>query len=162
MMPRKPPPVAPTCFVPSCPADFVGQAGKVAEVLLRKAERLKANPDQPLKLLVSGAPGISKTDLMNLLARTLVTHPAAIEDVNSREVGLQLQCTDDRRMDCSEDWGLSDQARVRSRNRLHYGLLVTFKRRKWWAPGSVTVNRVLPTAVAAVKVAPEAPISAHA
>ena len=38
-MPRKPPPVAPTCFVPSCPADFVGQAGKVAEVLLRKADR---------------------------------------------------------------------------------------------------------------------------
>ena len=47
-MQRKPPPVAPTCFVPSCPADFVGQAGKVAEVLLRKAERLRANPDQPL------------------------------------------------------------------------------------------------------------------
>jgi hypothetical protein len=43
-MPRKPP-VAPTCFVPSCPADFVGQAGRVAEVLLRKAEGC-ANPDR--------------------------------------------------------------------------------------------------------------------
>jgi len=41
-MPRKP--VAPTCFVPSCPADFVGQAGKVADVLMRKAERLRTNP----------------------------------------------------------------------------------------------------------------------
>jgi hypothetical protein len=29
-MPRKPP-VPPTCFVPSCAGDFVGQAGKVAE-----------------------------------------------------------------------------------------------------------------------------------
>ena len=28
-MPRKPPPVAPTCFVPSCPADFVGQADRM-------------------------------------------------------------------------------------------------------------------------------------
>ena len=89
-MPRKPPPVAPTCFVPSCPADFVGQAGKVAEVLLRKAERLRVNPDQPLKLLVSGAPGIGKTSLVNMIARTLATHPAAIEDVNGREVGLNL------------------------------------------------------------------------
>ena len=52
-MSRNPRPVAPTCFVPSCPADFVGQAGKVAEVLLRKAERLRAQPDQPLRLLVS-------------------------------------------------------------------------------------------------------------
>jgi Holliday junction resolvasome RuvABC ATP-dependent DNA helicase subunit len=48
------------------------QAGKVAEVLLRKAERLKANPNQPLKLLISGAPGIGKTSLVNLIARTLV------------------------------------------------------------------------------------------
>ena len=89
-MPRKPPPVAPTCFVPSCPADFVGQAGKVAEVLLRKAERLRAIPDQPLKLLISGAPGIGKTSLANLIARTLASHPAAIEDVSGREVGFEL------------------------------------------------------------------------
>ena len=88
-MPRKPP-VAPTCFVPSCPADFVGQAGKVAEVLLRKVERLKATPDQPLKILISGAPGIGKTSLVNLIARTLASHPAAIEDVNGREVGLDV------------------------------------------------------------------------
>ena len=85
-----PPPIAPTCFVPSCPADFVGQAGKVAEVLLRKAERLRTTPDQPLKLLISGAPGIGKTSLVNLIARTLACHHAAIEDVNGREVGLEL------------------------------------------------------------------------
>ena len=91
-MPRSPKPRTepPTCFVPSCPADFVGQAGKVAEVLLRKAERLRTNPDQPLKLLISGAPGIGKTSLVNLIARTLARHPAAIEDVNGREVGLDL------------------------------------------------------------------------
>ena len=88
-MPRKPP-VAPTCFVPSCPADFVGQAGKVAEVLLRKAERLRVIPNQPLKLLISGAPGIGKTSLVNLIARSLASHPAAIEDVNGREVGLDV------------------------------------------------------------------------
>lgn len=88
-MPRKPP-VAPTCFVPSCPTDFVGQACKVAEVLLRKAERLRTNPDQPLKLLISGAPGIGKTSLVNMMARTLASHPVAIEDVNGKEVGLEL------------------------------------------------------------------------
>lgn len=54
----------PTCFVPSCPADFVGQAGKVAKILLRKADRLRTNPDQPLKLLVSGAPGIATTRMI--------------------------------------------------------------------------------------------------
>ena len=88
-MPRKPI-IAPTCFVPSCPTDFVGQAGKVAEVLLRKAERLRTNPDQPLKLLITGAPGIGKTCLVNLIARTLASHPVAIEDVNGKEVGLEL------------------------------------------------------------------------
>ncbi len=89
-MPRKQAPIPPTCFVPSCAADFVGQAGKVAEVLMRKAERLRVNPDQPLKLLISGAPGIGKTSLVNLIARTLASHPASIEDVNGKEVGLQL------------------------------------------------------------------------
>lgn len=89
-MPRKQPPIPPTCFVPSCAADFVGQAGKVAEVLMRKAERLRTTPDQPLKLLISGAPGIGKTSLVNLIARTLASHPVAIEDVNGKEVGLEL------------------------------------------------------------------------
>jgi Holliday junction resolvasome RuvABC ATP-dependent DNA helicase subunit len=88
-MPRKPQ-VTPTCFVPSCPADFVGQAGRVAEVLLRKAERLQATPNRPHKLLIFGAPGIGKTSLVNLIARPLASHPAAIEDVNGREVGLDL------------------------------------------------------------------------
>jgi replication-associated recombination protein RarA len=68
----------------------VGQAGKVAEVLLRKAERLRTNPDQPLKLLITGAPGIGKTSLVNMIARTLTSHPVAIEDVNGKEVGLDL------------------------------------------------------------------------
>jgi len=36
-------PVPPTCFVPSCPADFVGQAGKVAEIMLRKAAALSSH-----------------------------------------------------------------------------------------------------------------------
>ena len=89
-MPRRAPPPAPTCFVPSCVSDFVGQAGKVAEVLLRKAERLRAHPDQPLRLLVSGAPGIGKTSLVNLIARTLASHPAAIEEVSGLEVRLDL------------------------------------------------------------------------
>ena len=68
----------------------MGQAGKVAEVLLRKAERLRENPDQSLKLLITGAPGIGKTCLVNLIARTLASHPVAIEDVNGKEVGLEL------------------------------------------------------------------------
>jgi len=92
-MPRKQPftpPIPPTCFVPTCAEDFVGQAGKVADVLMRKAHRLRTNPDQPLKLLISGAPGIGKTSLVNLIARTLASHPASIEDVNGKEVGLEL------------------------------------------------------------------------
>jgi hypothetical protein len=89
-MPRRPPAPPPSCFVPSCPADFVGQAGHVAEMLLRKAEGLREHPDRPLKLLISGAPGIGKTSLANLIARTLASHPAAIEDVNGREVGLDI------------------------------------------------------------------------
>ena len=59
-------------------------------MLLRKAERLRDSPDQPLKLLVSGAPGIGKTSFVNMIARTLTSHPVAIEDVNGKEVGLEL------------------------------------------------------------------------
>ncbi len=69
---------------------IVIKAGKVADVLLRKAERLRTNPDQPLKLLISGAPGIGKTSLVNMIARTLASHPVAIEDVNGKEVGLEI------------------------------------------------------------------------
>jgi Cdc6-like AAA superfamily ATPase len=58
----------------------VGRTGKVAEVTLRKAAALRANPDRSSKLLVSGAPGIGKTSLVNLIARALASHPAAIED----------------------------------------------------------------------------------
>ena len=68
-MPRKQTPIPPTCFVPSCADDFVGHASKVADVLMRKALRLRATPDQPLKLLISGAPGIGKTSLVNELDR---------------------------------------------------------------------------------------------
>ena len=50
----------------------------------------KSSSGPLLKLLISGAPGIGKTSLVNLLARTLASHPAAIEDVNGREVGLEL------------------------------------------------------------------------
>ena len=42
------------------------------------------------KLLVLGAPGIGKTAMVNMVARTLAAHPAAISDCNGREVGLDL------------------------------------------------------------------------
>lgn len=80
----------PSSFVPVCPADFAGQAGHVAAMLMRKAERLRDNPTQPLRLLVYGAPGIGKTAMVNMIARTLASHPAAISDHNGREVGLDL------------------------------------------------------------------------
>lgn len=51
---------------------------------------VRTNPDQPLKLLISGAPGIGKTSLVNMIARTLASHPVGIEDVNGKEVGLEL------------------------------------------------------------------------
>ena len=82
--------VAPTCFIPACPADFVGHAAKVAELLLRKATRLRDAPDQPLKILISGSPGIGKTSIVNLIAKTLADHPSAIEDVNGRDLSLDM------------------------------------------------------------------------
>lgn len=81
--------VAPTAFVPAGAGDFVGAAAKIAAMLLAKATRLKDAPTQPLKLLFSGAPGIGKTSLVNLIARALVAHPCAIEDVNGREVTIE-------------------------------------------------------------------------
>jgi len=39
---------------------------------------------------------MGKTSLVNLIARSLTSHPAAIEDVNGWEVGLELdRCSKD-------------------------------------------------------------------
>lgn len=60
-----------------------------AVILLCLAKKSR-DPDQPLQLLITGAPGIGKTSLVNMIARTLASQPVAIEDVNSKEVGLEL------------------------------------------------------------------------
>ena len=64
-------------------ANFWGICGSMRRekrFLRRSAEveRFRTHLDQPLSLLVSGAPGIGKTSLVNLIARTLASHPAAI------------------------------------------------------------------------------------
>ncbi len=82
--------IAPTCFIPACPDDFVGHASKVADLLLRKANRIKSNPTQPLKILISGAPGIGKTSLVNMVARTLTSHSCSVEDVNGRCISIEM------------------------------------------------------------------------
>ena len=78
----------PTSFIPSAPSDFVGPAKTVAEKLMRKVERLISNVDQPLKLLISGPPGVGKTSLVNMIARALTSHPCSIEDVHGRFLSL--------------------------------------------------------------------------
>lgn len=55
---------------------------------MRKAERLRANPDQPLTLLVSGAPGTGRTSLLSTVS--LQHRRACVAEVAALGMGKPL------------------------------------------------------------------------
>ncbi|MDF1853411.1 MAG: ATP-binding protein [Verrucomicrobiales bacterium] len=77
---------------PASPDDLIGQARRVAEAQVTKAQRL-AGADPPngsMKLLLYGPPGVGKTSVVEMVARQLTGSPLAIEDFNGREVTVEV------------------------------------------------------------------------
>jgi DNA polymerase III delta prime subunit len=74
---------------PQSPEDLIGQAKRVAGVQCAKAGKLGVVPSSTFKLLLYGPPGVGKTSVVELIARTLTGTPLAIEDYNGREVTVE-------------------------------------------------------------------------
>ena len=91
-MPRlleRPSLVSPMNWRPQSPEDLIGQANRVAGVQCAKARKLGGVPSSTFKLLLYGPPGVGKTSVVELIARTLTGTPLAIEDYNGREVTVE-------------------------------------------------------------------------
>ena len=65
------------------PADLIGKAGRVAQVLCGKA---KDGSAKPIRLLCHGDPGIGKSAVCKLVSSSLVDHPSSIRHVSAAQL----------------------------------------------------------------------------
>lgn len=84
--------VSPMNWKPASPDDLIGQARRVANAQVTKAQRLarQERPNASMKLLLYGPPGVGKTSVVEMVARQLTGSPLAIEDFNGREVTVEV------------------------------------------------------------------------
>jgi DNA polymerase III delta prime subunit len=80
---------SPMNWRPACAEDLIGQARNVARAQIVKARRLALEP-ATMKLLLYGPPGVGKTSVVELIARTLTGSPLSIEDYNGREITVDV------------------------------------------------------------------------
>ena len=73
---------------PSKPADFIGGARKVGDILAAKSKRLRKDGGT-LKALLYGPPGVGKTAVARMVAQSLGS-PFSLESVNGRSVSVAL------------------------------------------------------------------------
>lgn len=81
---------APSTFTPNAPAEFIGGAGKVGNILAAKARRI-ADGSGTLKALLYGPPGVGKTACARMIA-TIAGGGSKwnIESINGRSVNIDL------------------------------------------------------------------------
>lgn len=75
----------PANYLPSAADDFVGPARRLARLLLEKVGHAQRDGSS-LRILLVGPPGVGKTEMVNLAARTLTGHGLAVEEYNGKEV----------------------------------------------------------------------------
>ena len=85
----------PQTYTPRCPADFIGGAKAIAQILANKAKAAKSI-HTPIKILLYGVPGVGKTRLAEMLAAQLtgqrITEGQSLntESVNGRNVDITI------------------------------------------------------------------------
>jgi DNA polymerase III delta prime subunit len=82
--------VSPMNWRPQSADDLIGQAQRVAIAQIGKARRLSREPAATMKLLLYGPPGVGKTSVVELIARTLTGSPLSIEVYNGREITVDV------------------------------------------------------------------------
>ena len=82
--------VPPDQFRPVHPADLIGSPANSATSLLRAAMNLKFQPSPTWRLLLHGEPGCGKTTIAELIARALAAHPVDIDEINGRNVTIDV------------------------------------------------------------------------
>lgn len=73
----------------SSASDLIGPARSIATAVLGKIERNRET-GTPLRILFTGAPGVGKSAIANLAARTLCGHELGVEVVNGADVGADM------------------------------------------------------------------------
>jgi replication-associated recombination protein RarA len=75
---------------PLQPSDLIGsEIQKTASYLWKSIDEVHKGEDYPLALVITGAPGIGKTTLANMLALKITGSPYAVTTENGKEVGVQ-------------------------------------------------------------------------
>lgn len=81
--------IAPSQYLPSSPAEFIGKTQRIAALLFKKAEQIKLTGGSA-RWLFSGVPGVGKSRLATLLANNLAHHPTAIESLNGQSCSVEV------------------------------------------------------------------------
>lgn len=79
----------PSNYVPRKIEDFIGSARREGEILMAKIKRERGGGG-PFRFMLQGSPGTGKTRLAQVLARELAGHELGVEEVNGKEVGIEL------------------------------------------------------------------------
>lgn len=88
--------IEPASYVPVRPADFIGPARELADILAAKATTLAGRRDCSAKYVFTGQPGVGKTRLAEFFAAQLTGEKIVngqsfhVESVNGRNVDLTL------------------------------------------------------------------------
>lgn len=87
----------PSQYLPSRPEHFCGKTSRIAALLFKKADVLKQN-DACAKWLFTGAPGLGKSRLAEVMAKDPAYHPSAIEQLNGQSLSVDLVREWERRL----------------------------------------------------------------
>lgn len=80
----------PASFIPAKPSDLVGDAYRVATIMIAKAGRIRDSKTENVKCLLFGPPGTGKTAIARMTALSLVVHATEIEATNGRNVTVDV------------------------------------------------------------------------
>jgi len=77
----------PSQWRPATTIDFIGKTRKIADILARKIADIK--PDDTLKILFWGPPGVGKSALAENLAAQIAGHSCCIESLNGQSMNVE-------------------------------------------------------------------------
>ena len=97
----------PLTYSPSSPAEFIGQAQKVAGFFLKLLADSQANGHTPVKVLLNGPPGVGKSELVKFLQSSAGIHPKfSTTKLNGTKVNMDTVADMEQSMHYRDLYGL--------------------------------------------------------